>query len=148
MFFLCCSFWRSDTCYIVPLVRIQYMSQIARFVWPTWGPPGSWRPLVAPWILLPGQLRITPRDGTLNHKDNSSNHSFWGAMATWAPSHFIWLRCHGWNIDWFYFSLAMSNFITEEWYLLSTSYHPTPLPWHRKVKYYHFVNSNSIALTS
>ena len=33
-------------------------AQIARFIWPTWGPPGSWRPLVgptlAPWILLSG----------------------------------------------------------------------------------------------
>ena len=29
-------------------------SQIARVVWPTWGPPGSWRPqvgpMLAPWI--------------------------------------------------------------------------------------------------
>ena len=34
------------------------LTQIARFVWPTWGPPGSWRPQVgptlAPWILLWG----------------------------------------------------------------------------------------------
>ena len=37
-------------------------SQIARFVWPTWGPPGSWRPQVgptlAPWILLAGTLYL------------------------------------------------------------------------------------------
>ena len=35
-------------------------AQIARFVWPTWGPPGSWQPQVgptlAPWILLSGSV--------------------------------------------------------------------------------------------
>ena len=34
--------------------------QIARFMWPTWGPPGSCRPqmgpMLAPWTLLPGLL--------------------------------------------------------------------------------------------
>ena len=38
-------------------------SQIARFTWPTWGPPGSCRPQVGPmlvlWILLSGMNNIT-----------------------------------------------------------------------------------------
>ena len=36
-------------------IKITMSSQIARFVGPTWGPPGSWRPQVgptlSPWIL-------------------------------------------------------------------------------------------------
>ena len=36
------------------------LAQIVRFVWPTWGQPGSWRPqegpTLAPWILLSGRL--------------------------------------------------------------------------------------------
>ena len=37
----------------------QYASQIAKFVWPAWGPPGPFRsqmgPMLAPWILLSGK---------------------------------------------------------------------------------------------
>ena len=39
-------------------IKITMSSQIARFVGPTWGPPGSWRPQVgptlSPWMLLSG----------------------------------------------------------------------------------------------
>ena len=46
----------------------KYQTQIARFVWPTWGPPGSWRPQVgptlAPWILLSGKVNITCHSGS------------------------------------------------------------------------------------
>ena len=42
-------------------------SQIARFVWPTWGPPGSCRPqvgpMLAPWTLLSGLAHL---DSVLN----------------------------------------------------------------------------------
>ena len=40
----------------------QWISQIARFTWPTWGPHGSCRPQVgsmwAPWTLLSGAVLI------------------------------------------------------------------------------------------
>ena len=40
------------------LGMLRDLTQIARFVWPTWGPPGSCRPQVGPmltsWILLSG----------------------------------------------------------------------------------------------
>ena len=39
------------------------VSQIARFMWPTWGPPGFCRPqvglILAPWTLLSGILHST-----------------------------------------------------------------------------------------
>ena len=39
-------------------------TQIARFVWPTWGPPGSCRPqvgpMLAPWTLLSGYHDVIP----------------------------------------------------------------------------------------
>ena len=38
-------------------------TQIARFMWPTWGPPGSCRPqvgpMLAPWTLLSGRAHLT-----------------------------------------------------------------------------------------
>ena len=41
---------------------LRYYSQIAKFMGPTWGPPGSYRPLMgpmlAPWTLLSGNLCI------------------------------------------------------------------------------------------
>ena len=61
---------------IIPLVKTEYLyhfikmgsgiyvkyTQIARFVRPTWGPAGSWRPQVgpklAPWILLSGHRYV------------------------------------------------------------------------------------------
>ena len=37
-----------------------YITQIAKPMWPTWGPPGSCRPqmspMLAPWTLLPGNV--------------------------------------------------------------------------------------------
>ena len=50
--------------WLLPHINISY--QIARFLWPTWGPPGSCRPqmgpMFAPWILLSGirRSRTTP----------------------------------------------------------------------------------------
>ena len=47
-------------CYgvILSLTFFGEASQIARVVWPTWDPPGSWRPqvglMLAPWTLLSG----------------------------------------------------------------------------------------------
>ena len=42
-------------------VRYVMSTQIARFMWPTWGPPGSCRPqvgpLLAPWTLLSGHCK-------------------------------------------------------------------------------------------
>ena len=39
-------------------------TQIARFAWPTWGPPGSCRPqvgpMLAPWTLLSGEWQTLP----------------------------------------------------------------------------------------
>ena len=41
------------------------VSQIERFMWPTWGPPGSCRsqvgPMLAPWTLLSGMLFVVPK---------------------------------------------------------------------------------------
>ena len=45
-------------CYDGVMRASLWHTQIARFVWPTWGPPGSWRPQggpkLAPWTLLSG----------------------------------------------------------------------------------------------
>ena len=41
---------------------MQYISEIARFMGPTWGPPGSWRPqmgpMLTPWTLLSGMFSV------------------------------------------------------------------------------------------
>ena len=51
-------------------------AQIARFMWLTWGPPGSWRPQVGPtlatWILLSG--RVCHRVG--HYRDYSPDARF------------------------------------------------------------------------
>ena len=42
----------------IPIGWLQWVTQIARFMGPTWGPPGSCRPqmgpILAPWTLLSG----------------------------------------------------------------------------------------------
>ena len=54
-------------------------SQIAKFMGPTWGPPGSCRPqmgpMLAPWALLSGMAQIQGR-------------------------FMIWLMNHHWKLDW------------------------------------------------
>ena len=46
-------------------LNLQCASQIAKFMGPTWGPPGSFRPqmgpMMAPWTLLSGLLNISCR---------------------------------------------------------------------------------------
>ena len=43
-------------------VMIKVIAQIARFMWPTWGPPGTYRPqmgpTLAPWTLLSGCIYL------------------------------------------------------------------------------------------
>ena len=52
-------------------------AQRARFTWPTWGPPGSYRPQVgptlAPWTLLSGCLLIR----YISKSPNLRMHSVW-----------------------------------------------------------------------
>ena len=47
----------------VKMVRYLLTTQKARFMWPTWGPPGSCRPqlspMLAPWALLSGNLSLS-----------------------------------------------------------------------------------------
>ena len=59
--------WCLAICHNVPLINrgqvthicASQLTQIARFVWPTWGPPWSCRPqvgpILAPWTLLSGK---------------------------------------------------------------------------------------------
>ena len=66
-FLSCCiQYWCHHSIFNVPDMINRDLtttgSQIAKFMWPTWGPPGSWRPQVgptlAPWILLSGLIYI------------------------------------------------------------------------------------------
>ena len=55
------SYWGTST----------HISQIAKFMGPTWGPPGSCRPqmgpMLAPWTLLSGMLCLTGLSFEFNH---------------------------------------------------------------------------------
>ena len=46
--------------------RKPWSTLIARFMWPTWGPPGSWRPQVGPtltpWTLLSGYVPLHTKE--------------------------------------------------------------------------------------
>ena len=61
----CFRFWLGKPAANKPLPQWQWnvrsmMPQIAKFTWPTWGPPGSCRtqmgPMLAPWTLLSGTV--------------------------------------------------------------------------------------------
>ena len=54
----------SKSSYILhAITRVRMVTQISRFMGPTWGPPGSCRPqmgpMVAPWTLISGQTSRT-----------------------------------------------------------------------------------------
>ena len=61
-------------------------SQIARFIWPTWGPPGSCRPQMgpslAPWTLLSGQAPDGPLVGPMNFHWIKILHMKWPMLNT------------------------------------------------------------------
>ena len=48
---------------IEPMIGLFIVTQIAKFMGPTWGPPGSCRPqmgpMLAPWTLLSGVMNIS-----------------------------------------------------------------------------------------
>ena len=52
-----------DTVPTIGSTRVKSYTQIAKFMGPTWGPPGSCRPqmgpMLAPWTLLSGYINIT-----------------------------------------------------------------------------------------
>ena len=63
--YMICTYWKlQHCCSVVQFSRMpRKTSQIARFSWPTWCPPGSCRPQLgamwAPWTLLSGTPLIT-----------------------------------------------------------------------------------------
>ena len=57
-------YWlRSDDVFNSEAILPKATTQITKFMWPTWGPPGSCRsqvgPTFAPWTLLSGYLPLT-----------------------------------------------------------------------------------------
>ena len=72
---ICQIIWLTDSCLLGcnTCTGAVMCTLIARFVWPTWGPPGAARtqvdPMLASWILLSGYLPcnilIKPASGTL-----------------------------------------------------------------------------------
>ena len=93
--------------------RVAFYSQIAKFMRPTWGPPGSCRPqmgpTLAPWILLSrlcyavfGTKRFTQSPPWLLylHWDNHTNAQ-WPLLLTW----------FNFNPTWFNSNPSISNYI-------------------------------------
>ena len=75
-------------CIVLPCILLHCtVTQIAKFVWPTWGPPGSWRPQVgptlAPWILLSGKLL----HGAVPYRVARVLHCTHGDVMTWKCCH-------------------------------------------------------------
>ena len=64
----------------MPLRLYDMTSQIAKFMGPTWGPPGSCRPqmgpMLAPWTLLSGTFQLVGRFLLLN-VTTDSYHMYW-----------------------------------------------------------------------
>ena len=67
---------------IMHMVRKCVLSQIARFVGPTWGPPGADRtqvgPMLAPWILLSGLLLLWSATDQIYPHSSGLLHGHWG----------------------------------------------------------------------
>ena len=67
----------SVVCFTNMFYEVAFMSnpsQIARFVWPTWGPPWACRPqvgpMLAPWTLLSGLVLVILELSTLGNRSD------------------------------------------------------------------------------
>ena len=77
------------------------LSQIARFMGPTWGPPGTDRtqvgPMLAPWSLLSGVVNTVIVDGLVPSRIDMMVfvriHTNWGTQNKFPNSHCAW---HAW----------------------------------------------------
>ena len=89
------SFWHINCAIIAWYVRWDMVSQIARFMGPTWGPPGSCRPqmgpMLAPWALLSG-LVCNEHDSIYDMTLMSSLLPWW--IIHWHKQTMIWYRFH------------------------------------------------------
>ena len=72
---------------IKPVCNLCVTPQIARFMGPTWGPPGSCRPqmapMLAPWILLSGTLSIFYGDAWRCCCMSRSMGNHWQRLGRW-----------------------------------------------------------------
>ena len=89
-------------CWYLAVLLLQRTPQIARFTWPTWGPPGSCRPqvglMLAPWILLSGSEKM-PRSLSIRLRYGMSFVSVQSEQSfTLLGSPFILCStpCYGW----------------------------------------------------
>ena len=81
------------------LLKRVSISQIAKFMGPTWGPPGSCRPqmgpMLVPWTLLSGYTDICTLPPCLYKADNLNHEwqthpiiwSIWCLLMTWWQQH-------------------------------------------------------------
>ena len=72
--------WKTDSNVCIKVI----ITQIAKFMGPTWGPPGTCRPqmgpMLAPWTLLSGKalwVRYNPLASSLNALDLALGYSDW-----------------------------------------------------------------------
>ena len=70
-----------------------FAAQIAKFMGPTWGPPGSCRPqmgpMLAPWTLLLGRLCLVPHRQSHGHQNDAMVKTF----DKWCMCAWILIRC-------------------------------------------------------
>ena len=84
--------WWTDSGFIrKDQIPMSAFSQIAKFMGPAWGPPGSCRPqmgpMLAPWTLLLGLL-IYVLSYILYHDDHRNNNTIFFPLCCYGPCHF------------------------------------------------------------
>ena len=106
-------------CWITCIQYIPFHTQIAKFIGPTWGPPGSCRPqmgpMLVPWTLLSGYARGFTLSRFFCHIISCSGF-------TWCIIHILW-GCFSTNPS--NNEATRNDMGKTEWYLIAVNHSKT-----------------------